>query len=291
MRIRIVHDTVYTYEQPARGLIQILRLTPRDHDGQHVREWRIEPSVNGRLTAREDGFGNLVHWFTADDPTDALTVRVTGEIETFETSGIVRGAVERLPDLFYLRDTPLTETSPELAAFAQKVGAAGERDVLATLHRLVAAVHDTVTFEPGPTSASTSAAQSFEAGKGVCQDLTHVFLSAARHLDIPSRYVSGYYRRDDGDDQKAGHAWVESLVPNLGWVGFDPAHGMSATEAHVRVAVGLDYLGAAPIRGSRLGGGTETLDVALRVEQVQTRSQHQARGQQSQGQSQSQIQG
>ncbi|MEE7458302.1 transglutaminase [Methylorubrum populi] len=291
MRIRIVHDTVYTYEQPARGLIQILRLTPRDHDGQHVREWRIEPSVNGRLTAREDGFGNLVHWFTADDPTDALTVRVTGEIETFETSGIVRGAVERLPDLFYLRDTPLTETSPELAAFAQKVGAAGERDVLATLHRLVAAVHDTVIFEPGPTSASTSAAQSFEAGKGVCQDLTHVFLSAARQLDIPSRYVSGYYRRDDGDDQKAGHAWVESLVPNLGWVGFDPAHGMSATEAHVRVAVGLDYLGAAPIRGSRLGGGTETLDVALRVEQVQTRSQHQARGQQSQGQSQSQTQG
>lgn len=291
MRIRIVHDTVYTYEQPARGLIQILRLTPRDHDGQHVREWRIEPSVNGRLTAREDGFGNLVHWFTADDPTDALTVRVTGEIETFETSGIVRGAVERLPDLFYLRDTPLTETSPELAAFAQKVGAAGERDVLATLHRLLAAVHDTVTFEPGPSSASTSAAQSFEAGKGVCQDLTHVFLSAARQLDIPSRYVSGYYRRDDGDDQKAGHAWVESLVPNLGWVGFDPAHGMSATEAHVRVAVGLDYLGAAPIRGSRLGGGTETLDVALRVEQVQTRSQHQARGQQSQGQSQSQTQG
>lgn len=290
MRIRIVHDTVYTYEQPARGLIQILRLTPRDHDGQHVREWRIEPSVNGRLTAREDGFGNLVHWFTADDPTDALTVRVTGEIETFETSGIVRGAVERLPDLFYLRDTPLTETSPELAAFAQKVGAAGERDVLATLHRLLAAVHDTVTFEPGPSSASTSAAQSFEAGKGVCQDLTHVFLSAARQLDIPSRYVSGYYRRDDGDDQKAGHAWVESLVPNLGWVGFDPAHGMSATEAHVRVAVGLDYLGAAPIRGSRLGGGTETLDVALRVEQVQTRSQHQARGQQSQGQSQSQTQ-
>jgi transglutaminase-like putative cysteine protease len=288
MRIRIVHDTVYTYEQPARGLIQILRLTPRDHDGQHVREWRIEPSVNGRLTAREDGFGNLVHWFTADDPTDALTVRVTGEIETFETSGIVRGAVERLPDLFYLRDTPLTEASPDLKTFAERVaGAAGERDPLSTLHRLLAAVHDAVVFEPGPSSAATSAAQSFEAGKGVCQDLTHVFLAAARHLAIPSRYVSGYFRRDDGgDDQKAAHAWAESLVPELGWVGFDPANGLSATEAHVRVAVGLDYLGAAPIRGSRMGGGTETLDVALRVEQVQAQSQHQARGQQTQSQSQ-----
>lgn len=285
MRIRIVHDTVYTYEQPARGLIQILRLTPRDHDGQHVREWRIEPSVNGRLTAREDGFGNLVHWFTADDPTDALTVRVTGEIETFETSGIVRGAVERLPDLFYLRDTPLSEASPDLKAFAETVGGAGERDVLATLHRLLAAVHGAVTFEPGPTSASTSASQSFAMGKGVCQDLTHVFLAAARHLEIPSRYVSGYFRRDDGgDDQKAAHAWAEALVPGLGWVGFDPANGLSATEAHVRVAIGLDYLGAAPIRGSRMGGGTETLDVALRVEQVPSRAQHQARGQQSQTQ-------
>ncbi|EHP94354.1 transglutaminase family protein [Methylorubrum extorquens] len=288
MRIRIVHDTVYTYQQPARGLIQILRLTPRDHDGQHVREWRIEPSVNGRLTAREDGFGNLVHWFTADDPTDALTVRVTGEIETFETSGVVRGAVERLPDLFYLRDTPLTEASAELKAFAEKVAGKGERDALPMLHRLLAAVHDAVTFEPGPTSASTSAAQAFEVGKGVCQDLTHIFLAAVRHLEIPSRYVSGYFRRDDGaDDQKAGHAWAESLVPGLGWIGFDPANGISATEAHVRVAVGLDYLGAAPIRGSRVGGGTETLDVALRVEQVHSQSQSQGHGQQIQSQSQS----
>ncbi len=64
MRIRVVHETSYTYEQPARGLIQILRLTPRDHDGQYVRRWRIDTSVDGRLTAREDGFGNLVHWFT-----------------------------------------------------------------------------------------------------------------------------------------------------------------------------------------------------------------------------------
>ena len=153
MRIRIVHDTVYTYEQPARGLIQLMRLTPRDHDGQHVREWRIEPSVNGRLTAREDGFGNLVHWFTADEPTDALTVRVTGEIETFETSGIVRGAVERLPDLFYLRDTPLTEASPELKAFAEKVAAGkGERDPLSVLHRLLAAVRQELKLVQGVTA-------------------------------------------------------------------------------------------------------------------------------------------
>lgn len=292
MRIRIVHDTVYTYEQPARGLIQLMRLTPRDHDGQHVREWRIEPSVNGRLTAREDGFGNLVHWFTADEPTDALTVRVTGEVETFETDGIVRGAVERLPDLFYLRDTPLTEASPELQTFARR--AAGEGGTLAVLHRLLAAVPEAVAFAPGPASASTTAAQAFQAGSGVCQDLAHVFVAAARHLEIPARYVSGYVRRDDvvedGAHEDAAHAWAEALVPDLGWVGFDPSYGLSTTEAHVRVATGLDYLGAAPIRGSRTGGGTETLTVTLRVGEGVAQAQR-SRGQsqgQSSGQSQSQ---
>ncbi|WP_342148919.1 transglutaminase family protein [Methylorubrum sp. SB2] len=285
MRIRIVHDTVYTYEQPARGLIQLMRLTPRDHDGQHVREWRIEPSVNGRLTAREDGFGNLVHWFSADEPTDALTVRVTGEVETFETDGIVRGAVERLPDLFYLRDTPLTEASPEIQAFARRVAGEGESSPLAILHRLLAAVPETVAFVPGPASASTTAAQAFAAGSGVCQDIAHVFVTAARHLEIPARYVSGYVRRDDGEED-AAHAWAEALVPDLGWVGFDPAYGLSTTEAHIRVATGLDYLGAAPIRGSRTGGGTETLTVTLRVGEGGAQAQNSRAPSQSQSQSQ-----
>jgi len=102
----------------------------------------------------------------------------------------------------------------------------------------------------------------------VCQDLAHIFLATARHLDIPSRYVSGYFHRADGVvEQEAGHAWVEAHVPGLGWVGFDPANGISTTEAHVRVAIGLDYLAAAPVRGSRVGGGVEALGVRLRVDQ------------------------
>ena len=53
-------------------------------------------------------------------------------------------------------------------------------------------------------------------------------------------------------------------MPDLGWVAFDPANGICATDAHVRVAVGLDYLGAAPVRGSRQGGGDEALEVAVK---------------------------
>ena len=73
---------------------------------------------------------------------------------------------------------------------------------------------------------------------------------------MPARYVGGYLKRSDGVvGQEAGHAWAEAFVPDLGWVAFDPTNGISATDAHVRVSVGLDYLGAAPVRGTRHGGG------------------------------------
>jgi len=73
--------------------------------------------------------------------------------------------------------------------------------------------------------------------------------------------------------QDAGHAWVEAFVENLGWVGFDPTNGIGITEAHVRVAIGLDYLGAAPVRGTRYGGGGETLKVAVHVDQARQQTQ------------------
>lgn len=274
MRIRVVHETIYSYEQPARGLIQVLRLTPRDHDGQYVRRWRIEPSVDGRLTEREDGFGNIVHWFTPDVASDALTIRVSGEVDTHETHGIVRGAVERLPDVFYLRESDLTLPSGAIQDFARTIAEAGDPTPLPCLHRLLEAVHEKIAFKAGPASGATDAGRAFEAGEGVCQDIAHVFIGAARHLGIPARYVSGYFRREDGEaEQEAGHGWAEALVPDLGWVGFDPVHCVATTEAYVRVAAGLDHLGAAPIRGSRTGGGTETLDVKLRVEQAQAANQ------------------
>lgn len=267
MRIRVVHETTYRYEQPARGLIQSLRLTPRDHDGQHVRRWSIEPSLDGRLSAREDGLGNVVHLFAAEGPVEGLTLRVSGEVETHDTGGVVRGTVERAPDAYYLRETPLSAADAAIRAFADDAAGAAASP-LDALHRLLAAIHGTIAYDTGPTGVATSAADAFALGRGVCQDLAHVFVACARHRGIPARYVSGYFRRDDGVvDQEAGHGWAEAVVPGLGWVGFDPANKICTTDAHLRLAVGLDYEGAAPIRGSRRGGGPETLSVALRVEE------------------------
>jgi transglutaminase-like putative cysteine protease len=276
MRIQISHETVYRYEQPANGVTQTLRLTPRNHDGQYVVDWRIDVSENCQLDQHEDAFGNITHVFSAEGPFSELKVLVEGVVDTQDTNGVVAGAIERFPPSLYLRETPLTRLDPAIAEFANSMQRNAGGDVLATLHGLLDHLHEDMTYDNGPTVTTTSAAEAFALKRGVCQDLSHIFIAAARSLAIPARYIGGHFHRGDGvTEQEAGHAWAEAFVPGLGWVAFDPANGMCATDAHVRVAVGLDYLGAAPVRGSRHGGGGEVLDVSVRVSQAAYQSQSQ----------------
>jgi transglutaminase-like putative cysteine protease len=273
MRIQIAHETSYRYATPASHVIQILRLTPRDHEGQHVVRWRVDVSADARLDQHEDAFGNVCHTFSADGPYTELVLVVEGVVETQDTHGIVRSAVERFPPSLFLRETPLTHADASIAAFASEIAGEGSTP-LDRMHRLVARLHHEIAFDTDPTQTSTTAAEAFALKRGVCQDLTHIFVAAARLLDVPARYVGGYLRRVDGVvGQEAGHAWAEAFLPDLGWVAFDPANGISATDAHVRVAVGLDYLGAAPVRGSRQGGRDEKLAVTVRVDQAGTQTQ------------------
>lgn len=268
MLIRVAHTTSYHYEKPLRQVIQMLRLTPQDHDGQHVSSWRIDPSVDGRMRRLEDGYGNIVHDFSAEGPLDEVSIRVEGLVRTHNVDGIIRTHREKVPPDVFLRTTALTQPDEAIIAYAHEV-AGQDRNVLAVLHRLMDTIHEEFTFDTAPTNVATTAGESFRMRRGVCQDLTHIFLACARHLDIPARYISGYFLREDGvTDVEAGHAWAEAFVPDLGWVGFDPANGICPIEGHVRVAAGLDYADTAPLRGSRLGGGRESLSVAMSVAQV-----------------------
>jgi transglutaminase-like putative cysteine protease len=275
MRIRVSHETVYRYEQPPKGVIQTLRMTPRNYDGQYVVDWRIDASADCRLDAQEDAFGNITHTFSADGPLDTLRLLVEGMVETQDSHGIVRGTIEHFPASLFLRTTPLTAADAAIAACAAEVRAAGPADPLGLLHALLARIHGEIAFDTDPTRSTTTAAEAFALKRGVCQDLTHVFIAAARELGFPARYVAGYFHRADGVvHQEAGHAWAEAHLPDLGWVAFDPTNCICATEAHIRVAVGLDYLGAAPVRGTRFGGGAETLAVTVVVDQAQRQMQN-----------------
>ncbi len=268
MRILIHHETTYRYAVPAKYVIQKLRLTPRSHDGQHVRRWRIEVTGDSQLVESSDAFGNTVHTFTLTGAVQEVVLRVDGEVETEDTSGVLTGTRERLPLPLYLRETSLTKPDPAIELFASQIAESSD-DRLALLHVLLNGLNERMRFDTDRTDAGTTAADAFRLGHGVCQDFAHIFISAARSLGIPARYVSGYLLQTGGKvAQEAAHAWAEAHVPDLGWVGFDPANAICASDAYVRVATGLDYLGAAPVRGTQLGGGEEDLDVAVRVQEL-----------------------
>lgn len=268
MRINIAHRTVYRYEPPANGAVQVLRLTPRNHDSQYVARWRIDVSPDAQLAMREDVFGNITHVFSAAGPLPEIRVDVDGEVETQDRNGIVRGTAERFPQSLFLRDTPLTRADAAIQALAAEISTAKGCILLDSLHALMRRLHDEIAYDTALTNAPMSAAEALAIKRGVCRDLTHVFIAAARCLGVPARYVAGYLQRADGiSEQEAGHAWAEAFVPDLGWVGFDPANAICQTDGYVRVAVGLDSLGAAPVRGARYGIGAESLEVAIKVGQ------------------------
>jgi transglutaminase-like putative cysteine protease len=275
MRIKISHETTYAYEPPARSIIQILRLTPRSFDAQYVVRWRISTDIDCTVRQSEDSLGNIVHSFSHAGPVTRVGVIAEGEVETFDAVGVVRGSVEPLsPDIF-LRASHLAEANGALRQFAED--SVGEkREPLERLHPLMAAIHETMTFDPAPTLSTTTAAEAFALRRGVCQDFAHIFVACSRWLGIPSRYVSGYLVRPDADAQDAGHAWAECYVAGLGWVAFDATNDTCADDRYVRVAIGFDYQSAAPVRGARAGFGSETLNVSLNVAPTQLQSQSQS---------------
>jgi transglutaminase-like putative cysteine protease len=177
-----------------------------------------------------------------------------------ETAGVVSGALEPFPPSVFLRSTPLTEADAALTEWAASITA---EDPLSRLHALMADLHERMTFDTATTGVETRAAAAFAASHGVCQDYAHIFIAAARRLGIPARYVSGHLSRLESGDQEAAHAWAEAYVPDLGWTGFDPTNAVCADETYLRIAVGLDYLDAAPLRGARRGGGEERLSVTV----------------------------
>src|SRR3954467_2539687 len=125
MRLRIAHSTRYRYEPPATGLIQILRMTPGDHDGQYVAEWQIAVSTDSRLDVHQDAFGNVNHVLT-HGPIADLTINAEGLIETPDTGGVRGGTDERFPPSLFLRSTSLTELNPAMTLFSRELRSESE---------------------------------------------------------------------------------------------------------------------------------------------------------------------
>ena len=277
MLIKVSRASTFTFEPPVRSLIQVLRLTPRNFEGQHVMGWRIDVDTDCQLSTTEDAFGNITHTFSLDETVAELTLLIEGEVRTFDTAGVVRGTLERFPPELYLRTTGLTTPDDILRSFALDCSSEG-KEPLDRLHLLMRAVHArmTVEAEESGDEECVTAATALATSRGSARDLSHLFVACARVLDIPARYIAGYMVADDAGAGDRQHAWAEAHVDKLGWVAFDPLSKCCPSERHVRVACGLDVQGAMPIRSSRSLGSAETMVNRIRILDAQAGRQHQS---------------
>lgn len=272
MRISIRHATTYTYSEPLSRVIQYLRLTPRASARQQVQAWQVE--APGSVAAWTDHHRNPCHTVVIREPLTEVTITCSGFVETVDTGGVVPQSPADLPIALYLRQTLFTRTDSRLADFAESHAEVLARDPLQGLHDLMTGVRKAVRYQEDGSHVHTTAAEAFAEGAGVCQDHAHIFIACCRRLGIPARYVGGYLATSDGTaSHDAGHAWASALVDGLGWVSFDPANGVSATERYVRAAIGFDYADAGPVRGIRIGGGEEKLKVEVRLQAEGARQQ------------------
>lgn len=271
MHISITHEATYPCEPTARAPLLLLRLMPSRFDAQHVLRWRIECGDVGRIRAAEDAFGNHIHIFSGDGPLERVQISVSGEVETFDQAGVVRNASERLPAAVFLRQTPATEPDADIRAFAQDIVATGAGDQLSALHALMRALHQRLPVAAAEPQATAQAA--FVEKVAAPRDHAHIFVGAARSLNWPARFISGY-RLDDADGQVAHtmHEWAEVMVADYGWIGFDSAYDICPTDRYVRVAAAADYYGAAPVVGARFGGD-QTVNVTVRAAAAMSQTQ------------------
>jgi transglutaminase-like putative cysteine protease len=260
MQLHIRHETCYRYERPVKYSVQSLHLTPRRDPCQRALTWTI--TAPGRRLEQIDAHGNISHLLTIEQPHREIQIVVRGVVETADTES--RQDDGPLSPLAYLAPTALTAPSEEIRAFAHRA-LEHVSDPRARAEALAEAVFRAIRFKQGTSDVQDSAAVVLKCGEGVCQDHAHVFIASARSLGIPARYVSGYvYTGDSG--VAASHAWVDVwLGADDGWLSMDVTHQRPAIRSYCRLAVGRDYLDAAPVRGVRHGGGGEKMEANVLV--------------------------
>ncbi|MFP9229970.1 transglutaminase family protein [Pectobacterium cacticida] len=271
MKLTINHLTHYRYDEEVKFSTQYLRLTPKNSARQKIRQWKLTLPVPAVQTT--DAYGNVLHVLTLDRPHHDITIHAQGVVDLIDGDAEEAPQQDGLSPLVFLRMTPLTEADAHIRAFAQRYYRHHAPEE--SLNTLMAELQLKMPYTPGATQVQDTAAAAFTLQKGVCQDHTHVFLACCRSLNIPARYVSGYVYSQD-TQHVAMHAWAEVWL-NGRWQGFDITNCTRQLRQHLLLAVGMDYMDACPVRGTRLGGGCEEMfseaEVRLFTQQQQVQQQ------------------
>jgi transglutaminase-like putative cysteine protease len=273
-RIGVVHTTGYRYDGNVVASYNEARMTPPTTPTQTVLDARIEADIMTWSYTYWDYWGTQVNAFEALTPHTELTVVSSSTVELYPVDPLVADAgwdVLRRDDVTdahheFLVQTPHTEPVDEVVDVARE--AAGDLAPDAAARAVCERLGSMIEYVPGVTSVQTSAAEVWEARKGVCQDFAHLTLGALRALGIPARYVSGYLhpRPDAGLGETVegqSHAWVEWWAGE--WVAFDSTHAITVADDHVLVARGRDYTDVTPLKGIYAGAAASELFVTVEV--------------------------
>lgn len=194
MKLVIDHLTRYGYDEEVKFSTQYLRLTPRSTARQTITA-RTLTLPDGAAVTTTDGWGNVLHVLTLDNPHKEITIRASGIVDIADEGEETRDEeAELLSPLVFLRCTPLTRADTAIREFAQRLyrpDAAEE-----SLNQLMADLLLRMPYSPGATRCRTPPPTPSPARRGV-PDHTHVFLACCRALEIPARYVSGYVYSDN----------------------------------------------------------------------------------------------
>lgn len=280
MYYRIRHLTRFRYSEPVTESIMEIRMHPRTEAQQRCLDYQLAVTPKANIYTYRDYLGNSVHHFDIPGAHTQLQIMAESVVEMKpreraperlgpraweELDRAVEESdfCEMLLPSSYCRSTKLLEDA------ADEFEAVRRDDPLSLLVELSERMFKSFEYTPRSTRVDSPIDEALKQRKGVCQDFSHIFISLARRLGIPSRYVSGYlhHRKEDQDrsDDGATHAWVECWLPGLGWTGIDPTNNLLAGERHLRTAVGRDYADVPPTRGVFKGGAATQLTVAVDV--------------------------
>jgi transglutaminase-like putative cysteine protease len=276
----IRHLTRFRYTSPVSESLMEVRMHPRTEAEQRCLSFQLLVDPRTRINMYRDYLGNSIHHF--DVPAKHLELRIVAE-------ALVE--IEPPPDLpqaltreswakldfevaagdYWEMLMPSTFAQPGegLLSLVEPLRVSRRDDPLTFLRELNIAIYEWFEYAPKSTRVDSPIDHAIEARKGVCQDFAHIMTALVRHVKIPCRYVSGYMyprsERQDRSPEGATHAWVEALLPGLGWVGFDPTNNVLAGDRHIRTAIGRDYADVPPTKGIFKGTTESQLTVSVQV--------------------------
>ena len=264
MRYSIRHITRFTYESPITESVMEARMQPRTDTLQRCLQFTLLTAPSSRVMTYRDHDNNMVHHFNIPGRHSRLTVTAEALVESMTIRPLPHrlgpAAWSRLDVMAasgqwweYLAPSTFVKQADALESLRTEIGLERGNDPLVMLRRLMGEMYARFEYSPRSTRVDSPIDEALANRKGVCQDFAHIFLSLVRPLGIPARYVSGYLFQPAGSHERstdgATHAWVEVLLPDLGWVGLDPTNNLIADNRHIRVAIGRDYADVPPTRG------------------------------------------